>query len=211
MTSTINEPLQVNDTIDCTGDMKVNTNKLTVDASTGNVVIAGSLTTADYTRYLNIQVGGLILDTTADQDPDETNSNDAPALSFNDTENDIAYFSFSVPEDWDAGNNVVVELIWTSTTTTGNVEWEIDWASVPVDGTESAASDGTDAYIDAAPGTTGYMLSTGTNLAITSGTLAAGDIVFIKVNRDAQAGNGDDTMAGNALLTGIRIRYTASR
>lgn len=211
MTNTINEPVQINDTLNVTGDVKVNTNKLTIDAPTGNIVSAGTLTTANITRYLFVNPSAMMLDTGANQDPDESSSNNAPALSFNDSENNIVRFAFPVPETYNAGTNITIEVLWTSTVTTGNVEWEIDWASIPVDGTENAGSDGTDAYIDAAPGTTGFALSTGGNLAITSATITAGDIVTVKLNRDAQVGNADDTLAGAALLLGVRINYTSTR
>ena len=210
MTHTINENVQINDRVDITGNLDVNS-KFSVNASSGNVSFDGTLTTANVTRYIHVTPAAMMLDTSANEDPDEANSGNAPVLTFNDTEKNIVYFGFRVPEDWKSGTDINIEVIWTSATTSGNVEWEIDYTAVPTDGTEATASDGTDAYIDAAPGTASYVLTTGSNLTVPSGSLAAGDMVFIQLFRDAQAGNGDDTLAGTALLLGANIEYTATR
>jgi len=36
-------------------------------------------------------------------------------------------------------------------------------------------------------------------------------MVGVQLFRDAQAGNTDDTMAGDALLLGVVVKYTATR
>jgi hypothetical protein len=151
-----------------------------------------------------------MLSTVASQDPDETASGNFPALQFNDTEKDIVYFTFRVPEDWKSGTAISIEILWTSATTSGNVEWEIDYTSLPTDGSESTASDGTDSYVDAAPGSAAYALTTGTNLQVPGNALAAGDQVGVQLFRNAGT-NAEDTLVGSALLLGINVIYTATR
>ena len=210
MVNTIQENTEIEGQLNVDENFSVNTDKLTVNAATGNLVAAGTLTSADYTRYITITPAAMMLDTTASEDPDEGNSGNFGILTFNDTEKNIVYFSFRVPEDWKAGTSIKIEVIWTSATTTGNVEWEIDYTAVPTDGTENTASDGTDAYADAAPTTTLFVLTTGDNLAIDSGDLAAGDMVGVQLFRNAGT-NAEDTMAGSALLIAANVKYTATR
>ncbi len=211
MVNTINEQVQINDTLDCTSDFSVNTNKFVVDSATGDVAMVGDLITKNITRSLFIPVSAMTKDTTADQDPDDSNLDNAPALIFNDGELNIVRFSFPIPKTWNSGTNIYVEAIWASDVITGNVEWEIDYSSIPTDDTETPASDGTDDYIDAAPTVTNQVISTGENLIISSGLLSADDSVFVKLFRDAQAGNTDDTLVGSALLLGVKIKYTSTR
>lgn len=122
----------------------------------------------------------------------------------------IAFNTIKLPSDWITGAGVDAEILWQSTTTSGNVVWEISLACAG----DGDADDVTVSYqsfsADAAKGTANQLNSaTKTNIT-TTGTCAAGDLMTIAVRR--QAGTGSDTMATNpARLVGVELTYRSSK
>jgi hypothetical protein len=131
-------------------------------------------------------------------------------LDFASAATNIAFTTFQLPADWITGAGIDAEIIWQSTSTSGNVVWEISIACAG-DGDADDVTLSWQAFsADAAKGTANQLNSiTKTNIT-TTGTCAAGDIVTLAVRR--QGGTGSDTMTTNpARLVGVRFISRSSR
>jgi hypothetical protein len=124
---------------------------------------------------------------------------------FNDTATRIGLRGmFRVPENYVGTAAIIVE--WTSTATSGDVEWDFDYRAVGGNDTESMDQAGTQESVnsnDTAPGAANRRLSF--SLSLTSANLAAGDLVEFELFRDGT--DGGDTMAAAAILFGAYFSY----
>lgn len=107
--------------------------------------------------------------------------------------------------------NLTLRLDWyADTATTGGVVWGAQIAAITPD-TDSQDVE-TDAFATAATvtdshiGTTGQRVHTCSITISSLDSLASGDLVFLRIYRDAT--NGGDTMAGDALLLGAELSYS---
>ncbi|MBU0705687.1 hypothetical protein KJ657_02215, partial [Patescibacteria group bacterium] len=117
-------------------------------------------------------------------------------------------WSFLVPDDWVSGTDILATLFWSpSNTDTGNVAWDVDYASIP-DGDTVTAGDFTDVSTTEAAGGTTDQVQTQTFTVANAG-IAADEMVVLSVNRDGASGS--DTFTGNAHLSGVRIEYTGKK
>ena len=111
---------------------------------------------------------------------------------------------FAVPQNYNDGADVVI--VWTSTATAGDVEWDFDYRAVGGNDSESLDQAGTQESVnsnDTAPGTAHYRLVF--TIALTDGNLAAGDTVEWALFRDGT--DGGDTMAADAMLFELFFEY----
>lgn len=132
-------------------------------------------------------------------------------LTFDASTDEIVYLEFALPENY-ASAPVLKGIFSMASATSGNVVWAAQvWAMTPGDSadidTESYDTANTDT--EAVPGTAGYP----DEFAITltnADSMAAGDIVRIKLFRDAD--NGSDTATGDAELRigTVRLEYTTT-
>jgi hypothetical protein len=124
---------------------------------------------------------------------------------FNDTATRIGLRGlFRVPQNYVGTAKIVVE--WTATATSGDVEWDFDYRAIGGNDTESMDQAGTQESVnsnDTAPGAAHRRLSF--ELTLTSGNLAAGDLVEFELFRDGT--DGGDTMAAAAILFGLFFSY----
>jgi hypothetical protein len=125
---------------------------------------------------------------------------------FNDTATRIGlHCGFTVPKDY--ASNAKIIVVWTSTATSGDVEWDFDYRAVGGDDTESLDQAGTQESVnlnDTAPSAAHERMETA--LSLTSGNLAADDEVEGTLFRDgADAG---DTMAAAAIVFQVLFEYT---
>jgi hypothetical protein len=117
-------------------------------------------------------------------------------------------WTFPVPDDWISGTNILATVYWSpSNTNTGNVQWEVSYASVPNADTLTGADFTTLTPPEAANGTTDQVQLEA--FTIPSGVLAADEIVFFTVNRDGGAGG--DTYTGNVDIHVVRVQYTGKK
>jgi hypothetical protein len=126
-------------------------------------------------------------------------------LVFNDTATRIGvYGSFTVPQNYVGTAKLVVN--WTSTATSGDVEWDFDYRAVGGDDTESLDQAGTQESVnlnDTAPSAVNERMVT--TIDLTSANLAVGDTVEFFLARDGT--DGGDTIAAAVTVHGVFFQY----
>lgn len=122
---------------------------------------------------------------------------------FNDTATRIGLHGrFRVPDDYVGSAQLLVR--WSSTATTGDVEWDFDYRAIAVgEGLDQAGTQETVNVADTAPAAAHDHLEA--VLALTSGNFAAGDEVRFALYRDGT--DAGDTMAAAAYVVGVYFEY----
>lgn len=123
-------------------------------------------------------------------------------LDFVDAATNSAQMTYKLSLGWTG--TVDANIKWFSAVTTGNVEWELSTICVADGETDDPAFNTASTVIDATKGTTNQT----NDAAITTVTVtgcAAGELMHIKILRNAEAGNADDTLAGTARLIGVEL------
>lgn len=127
-------------------------------------------------------------------------------MAFLDTATNIGFDgTFTIPQNF-VGSSAVIP-IWTATSTTGNVVWEIGYRPIGGNDTESLDQSTyvrTASVTDAAP-TAAFSRLTPT-ISPTDGDFAAGDTVQYFFSRNQVSGV--DTMAGRAYLADLIFQYS---
>lgn len=124
---------------------------------------------------------------------------------FNDTAARIGLRGgFEVPQNYVGTASIVV--VWTSTATSGDVEWDFDYRAVGGNDTESMDQAGTQQSVninDTAPSAAHERMEA--SLSLTSANLAAGDSVLFELFRDGT--DAGDTMAAAAIVFDVLLQY----
>jgi hypothetical protein len=111
---------------------------------------------------------------------------------------------FTVPQNYVNSANLVI--VWTSTATSGDVEWDFDYRAVGGNDTESLDQAGTQESVnsnDTAPSAAHERMEI--SIALTDGNFAAGDEVTFGLFRDGT--DGGDTMAAAGILFNAFFEY----
>lgn len=115
------------------------------------------------------------------------------------------YGTFMVPQNYSSSANLVI--VWTSSVTSGNAEWDFDYRAISGNDTESldqATAQESVNSADAAP-SAAHERNVLT-ITLTDGNFAAGDTVeFFLANDGSDAG---DTLAGARILVGAYFEYS---
>jgi len=175
-------------------------------AATSNITVAGS----DFTRSRFFSATEMVAATTggpAQGQVESTNQKvNAGTWDFDSAAVEYTAFIWSLPKNWNLGA-VYVTFYWIAGTA-GGVRWSIDaisqadlLANDTAYGTAAAVSDTADATIRT-------LISADATLTI-GGTVAAGDLVYFRVAR--QVAHADDTMAADARLAGVKIKYVVGQ
>lgn len=117
------------------------------------------------------------------------------------------YGKFHVPENYNTGGTVTCEVYWTSTLTSGDVVFDLDYRAIGGDDTESldqATYQESLTVTDTAPSAANERQVA--TMTFTASNLAAGDTVEFFFGRDGAAGG--DTLAGSALVHEVIFKYT---
>ena len=126
-------------------------------------------------------------------------------LAFKDSGTRIgASASFLVPKNYVGGAQIIV--VWTSTATAGDVEWDCDYRAVGGNDTESLDQAGTQESVnlnDTAPSAAHERMEVA--LALTATNLAADDEVEFELFRDGT--DAGDTMAAAAIVFAVLFEY----
>jgi hypothetical protein len=125
-------------------------------------------------------------------------------LDYDASTDESAQITIPMPKSWDEGT-VTVQFIW-MTTNTGNVVWGCAARAFSDDDLIDAAFGTAVTVTDAVTATTDIMESAFTSAITIAGTPAAEDLVIFKFYRDAD--NAADTLAVDAKLIAVRIKYT---
>ncbi len=167
--------------------------------ATHRIPITGANTRPDNSGEVFFQPYSLI-------DPGASGANniDPMILTYNDSATkDALHGNFRVPENYQ--DNAIAQVVWTSSGTTGEVRWEMDYLA------RSGNED-----MGAAPGSGFVVISTkgGTpyereesQMTLTAGDFIAGDEVLYRMHRDGTL-EGGTGMATAAAVFGIYFEYT---
>ena len=125
---------------------------------------------------------------------------------FNDTATRIGlHGGFTVPRNYVGSPKIVV--VWTTTATTGDVEWDLDYRAVGGDDSESLDQAGTQESVnvnDTAPSAAHERMEA--SLALIAGNLAVDDEVEFELFRDGT--DAGDTMAAAAIVFAVLFEYS---
>ena len=137
-----------------------------------------------------------------------TNDVDIWVLPFDADADESAFWLLPLPDNYDGGT-LIAQFYWTSAGGSASqvVRWGIKGRAYQ-DGASIDAAYGTEVFVtDARLTLTNMLMISVESAAITlSGTApAGGDLVQIKVTRDAD--HGDDTLAADARLIAVRLEY----
>jgi hypothetical protein len=170
--------------------------------------VAGSITTTDtQTKYQCLDINGGVNNSVT---VGTLAGGRSAALQYDATGLSSTEWSFPVPDDWVSGTPINVVVYWTPNgTNTGNVRWNFDYASLATGEAVVAGAFTQVLYTQAAPGADAQTTSTGTNFQIPNASLAANDMINIRLQRDG--GNGADTFTGSLNIHMVRIEYTGKK
>lgn len=138
----------------------------------------------------------------------ETTTNKVMTRTFDFDQSTAEYVQVMIPmpKSWDEGT-VTFQFVWTAGAT-GNVVWAAQGVAFSDDdaldsafGTAQTVTDGVTAAGD-------VMESAFTSAMTIAGTPAAEDLVCFQIYRDAASGS--DTLAADAKLIAVRIKYTVN-
>lgn len=130
--------------------------------------------------------------------------------TFDDTTVEQLRFQGVVPDNYASGLTATLFYSMASANS-GKVDFEVSVMCVTPDDAADIDTDSFDtvnAANETVPGTAGYMSEL--DVALTNAdSAAAGDLIFLKLERDADDAT-NDTATGDAELRGIRLQYTTS-
>ncbi len=130
---------------------------------------------------------------------------------FDSATDEIIYFSFVMPSDYTASFNIILDIYWFANATSGTCVWEAAIsatteadADTPLE--ESCATSNTAS--EAVNGTEANRLIKTTLTISNLDSVAAGDTVVLRFNRDAD--NGSDDLSPDARLRAIHVKIPRS-
>lgn len=112
--------------------------------------------------------------------------------------------SFDVPQNYVGTAKIIIH--WTTTATSGDVEWDFDYRAIGGDDTESLDQAGTQESVnqnDTAPSATDERMTA--TLTLTAGNFAAGDTVQFELFRDGT--DAGDTIAAAVTAHEVLFEY----
>lgn len=131
--------------------------------------------------------------------------NGVPALVFEEGCEHRTKWNLTIPEDYQAGTPIYVEIYWgVSAGTPGDVKWLMEYKVVPPGGAMGGPVGGS-TYVQtaAAPG---LLYSTGTNLVIPPASLAPAKLFMVAARRLAL--DAEDTLLAPVYVHLIKVNYT---
>ena len=190
--------------LNITGNMSIGdggtTNYLRFDANTGAITAFGS---ARPTRSDFVGAGAFVAHTGS-----AALTQVGTGLAFGwalDAAADESVTAFwQVPRDWDAATNVTAKIHWVANATTGDAVFDLTTLGI-ISGETVNAAGNADSTTQTTAGTA-WFLNITSALTIAFGELAAGDMLAVKINRDAD--NAADTLSVDAFILGVEFSYT---
>jgi len=134
--------------------------------------------------------------------------NSIPHMLFDDTTAEGAYWTFRMPADYSSA--LTMKLVYSmASATTGTIEFEVSvWAITDGEATGTESYDTVNNGSETVPATAG--LSSDLSITLTNAdSVAANDLVMIRVFRDADDGT-NDTATGDLELRAVSLEYTAA-
>lgn len=137
-----------------------------------------------------------------------TNKINYKVLDFDASTDENAFIVFSMPDSWDGGT-ITAKFIWTTAASSGDVIWGIKGRSFAnddaIDQAYGTAQTVTDTFIAAGD----IHITSATSAVTLAGSPAGGQLVQLKIYRDADAGG--DTLNGDARLIAVQLEYAVAQ
>lgn len=133
-----------------------------------------------------------------------TNDIDYQVLDFDASTDEKAFINFNMPDSWDGGT-ITARFVWTAASSSGDVIWGIQGRSYANDDAIDQALGTAQTVTDTLTATGDVCISDATSAVTLAGTPAGGQMVHLRVYRDADAGG--DTLAADARLIAVHIEY----
>ena len=145
----------------------------------------------------------------------DTGTIDLQYLTFGGISDEYAFLTLMMPPTWDR-STIKIKFHWTGASGCSQgdiVTWGADGVAISNDDDIDGTAHGTSVTVDdtVLAGTDGDIHTSSATGALTiAGTPALGDLINLRVYRDADGSEGSDDMAENAYLFGITIQYKRS-
>ena len=131
---------------------------------------------------------------------------DMYVLDFDKDSDEHAQFTVAFPKQWNLGT-ITFQVFWSGLAATTGVEWFLQGVGMGDNETIDVAYGTAIGVADDAQGAVEELLVTAESSAVTiAGTPADDDLTYFRIYRDVSTGN--DDMAGDARLHGVKILYT---
>lgn len=134
-------------------------------------------------------------------------------LAFDASTDEAAFFFFKA-SSYGSGNLSFILDWYADTASSGNVVWEAQLAAITPDtDSQDVETDGlaTLNFVqDTHLGTTGQRVHRCTITISNLDSLAADDVLFVRLARDANGTNATDDLTGDAVLIGAELQYSDS-
>ena len=141
----------------------------------------------------------------------KTNGTNFPVsgLAFDAATDEAAFWKF-IATNYGSGNLTVTIFWYADTASSGDVIFDVQITAITpnTDSTDvetdslATANSATDSHL----GTTGQRVHSVDVTVSNLDSVAAGDVVFLRLNRDAN--NASDTMTGDAIVLGVTVAYS---
>lgn len=139
-----------------------------------------------------------------------TDQPDVPYLPFDDTVDEYARFTATMPKAWNGGVIEFEVLFKAATATTGNMVWGVRGANPNIGATLAVGFGAAGTATQAVPSTTDKYTSTGYGASfVPSGTLLGRLGLFLEVFRKP-SDTTNDTATGDGHLIGVLLHYTVN-
>jgi hypothetical protein len=131
---------------------------------------------------------------------------DMYVLDFDKDADEHAQFTVAFPKSWNLGT-ITYQVFWSGLAATTGVTWALQGVAMNDNETIDVAYGTAITVDDDAQGAVEELLVAAESSAVTiAGTPADDDLTYFRIFRDVSAGN--DDMAGDARLHGVKIFYT---
>jgi hypothetical protein len=140
----------------------------------------------------------------AEYEESETTTNKVVlgGFKFDQSTDEAVQFAIPMPVSWDEGT-ITVQFYWTTSVASGDVIWTASAVAFGDNDALDAPFGTAQSVADASNGAGDLNVSSATSAITVAGSPQAGDMVYVKIVRDAD--NGSDTLAGDAKLVGVKI------
>ncbi len=129
-------------------------------------------------------------------------------LDFDKDSTEYAQFTVAFPKSWDHTGDITFQVFWLGIASTDEVAWCLQGKSV-ADGVESVAAFGTAVTVtDASQGDATETLISAESGDVTIAGAADDTLTYFQIYRDHD--HGDDDMAGDARLLGIKLFFSTN-
>lgn len=137
-----------------------------------------------------------------------TNKQNVFLLDFDASSDEYVEATFAMPSDWNGGT-ITAQFYWlANSSSTNSAVWGIQGRSYGDNEDLDQSWGSAQTVTDANNGTNKVNISAATPAMTFAGTPAAGELIQLRIYRDAD--NGSDNLAADARLLGVLISFTRS-